>query len=404
MTVLLLLVSLPSRADPMQPYIPSSDAQVLERLPAQTDSRARQFAQLKVRQQRQPHDVGAAVALAQAYLDYGRGSGDARYLGRAEGVLAPWLRQSTPDQRALLLHAVLLQSRHQFSDALGVLKDVLRRDPDNSQAWLTLSSVALVQGDMDTARSACAHLLGNVDDLVTAGCICSWSTANGRAATAEQVLSALLLQARKASPDLQAWGYGLVADAAKALGQTDRADAAFRKALALAPGDNFLIADDADFLLDHGRAQQALQLTTGYEQSDTSFLRKTLAEQALGLPAAKADIAQMAARFHDLELRGDSRLYGREEARFALELQHDPTRALALAKDDWANQRAPEDARIFLQAAIAAGKPAAAQSALAYVKRTHVEDPFLRELATQASERIAATSVASVSGSAGAHR
>ena len=369
--------------------------------PAQTDPRARQFAQLRARQQQQPQDVGAAAALAQSYLDYGRGSGDARYLGRAEGVLAPWLRQAHPDQRVLLLHATLLQSRHQFTEARTVLQDVLRHDPEASQAWLTLSSVALVQGDMDTAHASCAHLLGSVADLITAGCIGSWSTANGHAASTEQILSALLPQARGASPDLQSWGYGLLADAAKTLGQTDRADAAFHQALALTPGDNFLLADYADFLLDHGRAQQALQLTTGYEQSDTSFLRKTLAEQALGLPAAKADIAQMASRFRDLEQRGDSRLYGREEARFVLELQHDPIRALKLAQDDWAIQRAPEDIRVYLQAAIAAGKPAAAQAALDFAQRTHNEDPILRQLATQAAARMASTPVASVSRSSG---
>ena len=82
-------------------------------------------------------------------------------------------------------------------------------------------------------------------------------------------------------------------------------------------------------------------------------------------------------------------MYGREEARFALELQHDPERALKLAQDDWTIQRAPEDMRIYLQAAIATGKPASAQVVLDFLKRTHFEDPIVRALAAKAASQIA---------------
>ena len=153
-----------------------------------------------------------------------------------------------------------------------------------------------------------------------------------------------------------------------------------------------LLADYGDFLLDHGRTREALELTRNYSQSDTSFLRFVLAESALGLPAAAADIQTMASRFHDLEQRGDSRLYGREEARFALELQHDPVRALKLAQDNWTIQHAPEDIRIFLEAAIAAGQPASAQTVLDFLEKTGFEDSKVRALATQVSARIQASS------------
>ena len=182
-----------------------------------------------------------------------------------------------------------------------------------------------------------------------------------------------------------------MADAAKTLGQAGRADTEFRAALQLTPGDNFLIADYADFLLDQGRAREALELTRGYAQSDTSFLRQVLAESALGLPQARADIATMASRFRDLEQRGDSRLYAREEARFVLWLQHDPARALELAQDNWRFQRAPEDARIYLEAALAAGSPASARPVLDFLRQTLLEDPRIKALAGQVASRIAAS-------------
>ncbi len=379
-------------ANQTEPYIPATGNTVLEHLPSTSDPRVRQFDTLRRQVEARPTDVKLGVALARAYLDYGRDTGDARYLGRAQAIIAPWIARRPPSDDAMLVLATILQSRHQFVGSRQILQAVLRRDPDNAQAWLTEAAVALVQGDMDEAHRDCAHLLGNSDGLITAGCIGSWSAVTGHAQGTLQVVDLLLRQEPDASPALQAWAHGLLADAAKTLGQSDRADAEFRKALQRAPGDNFLLADYADFLLDHQRAREALELTRGYEQSDTSFLRKVLAEVALKLPAATADIAQMASRFHDLEQRGDSRLYGREEARFALELQHDPVRALKLAQDDWSIQRAPEDIRIYLQAALAAGKPASAQPVLDFVKRTHFEDQRVQALAAQVAATIAGSS------------
>lgn len=363
------------------PYVPASDDTVLEHLPSTSDPRVRHFNQLRARAAATPANAGNALALASAYLDYARDTGDARYLGRAEAVIAPWLARTPASPEALVLQATILQSRHQFVESRRILEAVIRRDDDNPQAWLTLASVALVQGDMDEAHRDCARLMGNQDALVTAGCLAAWSTANGHAQNALRIVDLLLSREPNESPALQAWAHGLMADAAKMLGQTARADAEFAKALQFAPGDNYLIADYADFLLDQGRARQALDLTRGYAQSDTSFLRQVMAEAQLGMPAAMGDTRTMASRFRDLEQRGDSRLYGREEARFALVLLHDPARALRLAQANWSIQRAPEDVRIFLQAALAAGRPDLARPVLDFVQRTHLEDPVVRELA-----------------------
>jgi tetratricopeptide (TPR) repeat protein len=391
LTALLLLAFSPAAlAGNTEPYTPANDAVVLEHLPSTSDPRVRAFDALRKKSEATPTDPKLAFALARAYLDYGRDTGDARYLGRAEAVIAPWIAKRRPADEALLVQATILQSRHQFVESRAILQGVLKRDPDNAQAWLTLSSVALVQGNMPEARRACAYLLGNLDGLVTAGCIGSWSAVNGNAESALHVIDTLLAQEPNETPALKSWAHGLLADAAKYLGQDERADREFKLALQFAPGDNFLLADYGDFLLDNGRAREALDLTRGYSQSDTSFRRQVLAEAALKLPAANADIATMASRFRDLEQRGDDRLYGREEARFVLELQHDPVRALKLAQDNWTIQHAPEDIRILLQAAIAAGKPEAAQPALDLLQQTHLQDPHVRALATQANAMIEA--------------
>ena len=376
-------------ADALQPYTPSRDSIVLEHLPSTTDPRVRRFDALKRQAATPTHNASADIALAQAYLNYGRDTGDARYLGRAEAVIAPLVAMRPAMVNALLVEATILQSRHQFVESRRVLQTILARDPDNPQAWLTLASVAMVQGDMEEAHRDCARLMGGVDALVVAGCLAAWSSATGHADNALRILDAIAQQEPNEPAAMQSWAHGLMADAAKTLGQSDRADAEFVKALQFAPGDNFLLADYADFLLDRGHPQKALELTRDYSQSDTSYLRQVLAEYRLGSPATKADIQQMASRFGDLEQRGDSRLYGREEARFALQLQNDPAKALRLAREDWSHQRAPEDMRVYLEAALAAGQPQAALPVVEFLQRTRLEDPVVRALAARVTEAMA---------------
>src|SRR5471030_3183845 len=90
--VVVLLLSTPAAAaDQDQPYVPLNDNTVLEHLPSTSDPRVRQFDALKKQLEARPADVKLGVALARAYLDYGRDTGDARYLGRAQAIIAPWV-------------------------------------------------------------------------------------------------------------------------------------------------------------------------------------------------------------------------------------------------------------------------------------------------------------------------
>jgi hypothetical protein len=125
-----------------------------------------------------------------------------------------------------------------------------------------------------------------------------------------------------------------------------------------------------------------LPLLDSHAQSDTAFLRLALAHAAIG----SADTAQyvwiMGARFAALALRG-SDYFGREQARFALQLQHDAQASLDMAERNWQLQRAPWDARVLLEAAVAAHEPAAAADVLDFLKNTKLEDPVVESLARQ---------------------
>jgi len=69
-----------------------------------------------------------------------------------------------------------------------------------------------------------------------------------------------------------------------------------------------------------------------------------------------------------------------EEARFELRLRQDAKTAVTLARDNYAVQREPRDARILLEAAIAAQDSASAQPARDWLRTSGFEDARLRRL------------------------
>ena len=146
--------------------------------------------------------------------------------------------------------------------------------------------------------------------------------------------------------------------------------------------DQFLLAAYADFLLDRGRPGEVAALLKDWTRSDALLLRLALAEKALNAPGLSEHIQALQARFDAAALRGGA-LHQQEEARFHLYLLGQPSRALALARANWALQREPRDARILLEAALAANDPAAALPALDWLSRSNYEDPHLRRLAAR---------------------
>jgi tetratricopeptide (TPR) repeat protein len=373
---------MPCLAGEGTPYIPSGGDVVLQTVPSISDPRVRAFQALRAQQTARPRDMALAVRLSAAYLDYGRDTGDARYLGRSAAVIAPWMSLRSVPIPVLLVHATILQSKHYFSAARVELIDILERQPNNVQALLTLGTVAQAQGDFETTRQACRYLLSAGDPLIPLVCLSSLNSVTGHAAGSARVLEALWPRAHSQPLVIQCWMQGIMADTAKYLGDDAAADRHFQEALQLAPGDNFLLADYGDFLLDQHRPRAALELVKDYSSSDTSFLRQVYAEVALHSPRAQTDIEQMARRFAALDQRG-SRTYRREEAGFALYVEHDPPRALKLAEENWTVQRAPEDMRVFLEAALAAHEPRAAQPVLNQLARSHFQYQVVLKLAVR---------------------
>jgi Tfp pilus assembly protein PilF len=364
------------------PYLPASDAEELQDVPSTQDPAVSAMKALRAKLDTAPQSLPAAIQLAGAYVDYGRQVGDAHYAGYAEAVVAPWMTQARPPPSVLVTQATILQYRHQFSDARVLLQKTLTVDRNNAQAWLTLATLDMVQGDYPSAGKDCSQVTANAG--LELGLACS---ANLRSYTGQARQSLALLHQAEAAGDTvpasyQAWVQGLMAEAAERLGDWPVAESHYLSALKLLPRDNFLLVAYADFLLDRARPKEVLTLLADHAQSDTAFLRLALAQSALHSEQVGRYTWIMAARFEALTLRG-SDFFGREQARFALELQHDPQSALDLARRNWQVQREPWDTRLLLEAAIAAGQPQAAGEALDFLKKAKLEDPIIEPLARQ---------------------
>jgi Tfp pilus assembly protein PilF len=365
------------------PYAPRSDAQVLERLPfTLKDPIAREMATARAELQRNPRDPGRAIRLAQRYYGLVAEEGDPRYLGYAQAALAPWWDLAEPPIEVQMLRASLRQFQHDFAGALADLTQILKRDPSHAKARAQRAIIHVVQARYPQAKTDCQALHGTASALIAIGCSAMVDALTGNAAAAYETLNSALANRPLASADEKLWVSIRLAEMAQRLGRNASAETHFKQALGLGITDTFLLAAYADFLVDQQRMTEVVALLRDKTRSDVLLLRLVFAERALGLSKAQERAAQLAARYAAAQMRGDT-VHQQEEAQFALQVQHDPKKALALAQENWKVQLEPRDARIFLQAALALKDPAAAQPVLQWLQQSGIEDRYLIDLGQQ---------------------
>ncbi len=356
---------------------------MLETLPARaTDPRLREVSDLRRRLAANPQDVDVALQLARSYYDQVAAEGDPRYIGYAQAALAPWWDQPDPPVAVRVMRAVLRQFNHQFEDAVKDLDAAVRQAPDYGEAWSWQLAIAMVQARYADARTACSHMAPLASKLVAVACQAQIDAVTGHAAAAAAALQSALRENPQASGPEQLWALTRLAETEERLGHDVQAEDAFRRALALNIVDGYLLAAYADFLLDRGRPAEVLKLLQGRERSDLLLLRLALAAKATNAPALAGWTADLAARFDAARLRGDS-VHEKEEARFALGILGQAPRALALARSNYKVQREPADARVLMEAALAAKEPAAAAPALKWLAESGIDSVVLRGLAAR---------------------
>ena len=382
-SVFVLICALGAGAAPAAPHTPQSDNEILERLPFKAAAaEGRELRQLRRALAEQPQNMERALALARRYFNLAGAEGDPRYVGYAEAAIRPWSKTGETPTEILVMHALLRQYRHEFDAALADLARAAERDPGNAEIWTWRSAILLVQADYAGARAACDKLAQVANALLTTACTTAVDGLTGKSGQAYAELSKALARRPEADSNLQLWIQTRLAEMALRQGRDELAERHFKAGLALGVTDGFILGAYADYLLDRGRPAEVVTMLRDWERSDILLLRLTLAEQVVKHPSASAHIAMLKQRFDASALRGD-KLHQQEEARFHLYLQADAPGALRLAEENYRLQREPRDARILLEAALAAKQPHAAQRALDWLRASGYEDAHFAKLAQQ---------------------
>ena len=360
-----------------RPYLPSDDAQILQRLPNVLFEKSAQNFRSELQQQ--PADINRSLALVQQYIQQSRNSGDPRYLGRAEAVLDTVFETQPLPVPVFVMRAILRQANHEFELALQDLNTAIRLDPGYAQAWLTRASIFQVRGDYSQARNDCQQLAKLRQYLVAQVCMAEIASLSGQASQAAQMLKHLAKQLPANDTNNRQWIEGLLADIMTRQDDMHAAEQHYVTALKITAPDMFLLTSYADFLLDQNRPQEVITLLLAHQAADAALLRLAIAANRIQHPQASAWKTELNNRFADSRLRG-SNLHQREEARFTLILLQQPESALQLARANWLLQHEPADARLLLEAALAAGKPEAAQPVLTWLQATGMQDVRLQML------------------------
>ena len=345
----LLLLSLPlcALSAPRPLLTPSSDATVLETLPAGP--------RLSVGSS-SPQNSDSREALSTSLdtiaglLGQARVSGDPRYLGYAEAQLAPWLNRHANDSRVQLTQARLLQANHRFAPAQAILATLIGKQAESAEAVLLSASIAQVQGDNALAQQRCHQLKGLETLPFALICQAQVDGATGRAQKALAALEKVPAKALGFTPQQATWWWLSQADIADRL---QRAEPAERAYIAAQAGGAEAVGAYADWLYRQQRFVEAEKLLLSWRAHDGLLTQLARVENQLKRQTAKATHAQALARWQAFLARNESG-HERELAVFYLDVAKQAKTALRYAKANWQNQRETADFRIYARTAIAA--------------------------------------------------
>ena len=361
--LLFLLASMVCAAAFAAPLQPTSDDQVIERLPPAAPLAATSSTD--------------AASRALALVAHARRTGDPRPAGQALALLAPWRHDRNADASIVLALAQAEQHLHDFTPALERLQSLVARDPSHAQAWLMLATLHRLQGRYAASDAACAGVARAGAALHAAACHAENDALRGRHEQARASLQRTRAAARDAAT--QAWLWTTLAELELRAGRDDDAAAAFRAALRAQPDDGYAALALADLLIAREQGSEARRVLQGQPDSDAVLLRVAAAGPADAPGRAAAD--ELRRRFAQADLRpGAAAPHARERAMFALQVERDAAAALRHARINVQTQREPLDLLLLVRSARAAGDAQAAAQARSLIQETGLEDHRLASL------------------------
>ena len=339
-------------------FVPQNDASIVERLaPRVLAGQALGLAN----NQSGVLSENDAQAAAMRWIQLSRQTSDPRYLGRAQSVLSKWWDSADAPAEIAVLQATIEQSRHEFDQARITLLRVVRKAPNQAQAWLTLATLERLSANYPAAMVACGQVARAGNMFYGQACQFETQSLQGDFATARAGFDQLLnapngpSAMRAISSTDQSWLWSLRAENEERAGQEASAMKAYATSLALA-NDGYTALAYADGLLRLAKPDQALKVLLNQPDSDAVLLRRAYAQKLLGDTNWQSLNQQLKDRFAALKARGEeTRLHARELALAALWLDQQYPTAAALAVINLQLQKEPFDWWLALNSSQSAG-------------------------------------------------
>src|SRR6202012_5272033 len=111
-----------------------------------------------------------------------------RFVGYAQGTLAPWWREPEPPVPLRVLRARILQAQPDFPAAKRDLQAGLTIDANHVASHLVVAGTSETTGDLATARAACDDLARIRPTLAATACAARAESASGHAEEAYNTL------------------------------------------------------------------------------------------------------------------------------------------------------------------------------------------------------------------------
>src|SRR5262249_34933386 len=143
------------------------------------------------------------------------------------------------------------------------------------------------------AKASCDRLATVRPGLAAAACSASLRSLTGDSIASSVALSDAVSRYATADPGQRVWALTILGEIA--IRRDDPvAEEYLREALAVDARNIYALTVFADYLLDHGRAAEAMPLLRGFERVDALYLRLALAAQTTGdprFPVYRDDVA-----------------------------------------------------------------------------------------------------------------
>ncbi len=317
-------------------------------------------------------DPDSVASRAEAFTALARKTRDARWFGRAEALVDPWLARPEVTPRLLIVGADLAQQRHEFTRARELLDRAVAEDPRDASARIQRANVALLLGDSGAARADCVAAMRSAATLPGTICLASSMSGAGSVTRARRLLAPLDVPAA-AMPAIAHWLLLTESDLALRDGDRQAATAYLVQALAIAPDHDETRARLAELWIQSGDAARALPLTQGTNPSAALLVARVRAASGIDPPQA-ADARRSLDELLAVSRRRGTGLHLREEGALALYVDRDAGRALALARENFGQQKDTPDLHLLVDAAIAAGDRPTLAYARSWLKATGFED------------------------------